>query len=96
MNWSKLAQDVRARGWNEENFRAFRRKLRNLIAQRVPAHLRDEVEAFVVSRLALHFAEYRHPATVVRLAVDRECARLTQRAARFVPLEAVEDGDDLG
>lgn len=92
MTWDELAQDVRARGWNEENFRTFLHKLRNLIAQRVPAHLRDDVEAFVVSRLALHFAEYRHPATVVRLAVDRECTRAKRRAARFVPLE--EDGSD--
>jgi hypothetical protein len=93
MTWDELAQDVRARGWTEENFQVFLRKLRNLIAQRVPAHLRDDVEAFTVSRLALHLAEYQHPATAVRLAVDRECARLKRRAARFVPLE--EDSDAM-
>jgi hypothetical protein len=93
MTWDELAQDVRARGWGEENFQVFLHKLRNLIAQRVPAHLRDDVEAFVASRLALHLAEYRHPATVVRLAVDRECARLKRRAARFVPLEDEDDVD---
>jgi hypothetical protein len=93
MTWDELAQDVRARGWNEENFQVFLRKLRNLIAQRVPTHLRDDVEAFVASRLALHFTKYQHPATVIRLAVDRECTRLKRRAARFVPLE--EDSNDM-